>query len=229
MRKNGIVIAIDGPAGAGKSTTARFVADKMDYIYLDTGAMYRGVGLAVVRQGVDPDDAEGITALCRALDMAFETRDGQLQFSLDGENISDAIRTSEISQIASRIAVHRGVRDALIAFQQAIGQDGGIVLEGRDTGTVVFPDAELKIFLFADPAERARRRLKDIKKRGECADFESLLAQIRSRDARDRETQLRYGPWPAPDAVCVNTTGLSVEEQVDRIVTLAREQEGNRL
>ncbi len=222
MRKNGIVIAIDGPAGAGKSTTARLIADKMGYLYLDTGAMYRAVGLAALQQGVDPGDADGVTALTRDLNIAFETRDGQVQILLNGENISDAIRTSKISQAASRVAVHRGVRDALIAFQQAIGQDGGIVLEGRDTGTVIFPDAELKIFLIADLAKRARRRLRDLEKMDEFPDFESLLADIRSRDARDRQTQSRHGAWPAPDAVCIDTTELSIEEQVDRIAALAR-------
>lgn len=224
MRENGIVIAIDGPAGAGKSTTARLVADQMEYLYLDTGAMYRAVGLAVLQQGVDPDDADGVTAVCRALDLAFEMRDGQLQTLLNGKNISDAIRSSEISQAASRVAVHPGVRDVLVVLQRAMGRDGGIVLEGRDTGTAIFPDAELKIFLVADPAERARRRLRDLQKRGESAVFESLLDEIRIRDIRDRQTQLQHGAWPAPDAVCIDTTELSISEQVDRIVALAHRQ-----
>ena len=224
MRENGIVIAIDGPAGAGKSTTARLVADQMGYLYLDTGAMYRAVGLAVLQQGVDPDDADGVTAVCRALDLAFEMRDGQLQTLLNGKNISDAIRSSEISQAASRVAVHSGVRDVLVALQRAMGRNGGIVLEGRDTGTAIFPDAELKIFLVADPAERARRRLRDLQKRGESAVFESLLDEIRIRDIRDRQTQLQRGAWPAPDAVCIDTTELSISEQVDRIVALAHRQ-----
>ena len=229
MRENGIVIAIDGPAGAGKSTTARLVADQMGYLYLDTGAMYRAVGLAALQQGVDPDDADGVTAVCRTLDIAFETRDGQLQTLLNGENISDAIRSSEISQAASRVAVHPGVRDVLVALQRAMGRDGGIVLEGRDTGTAIFPDAELKIFLVADPAERARRRLRDLEKRGESAVFESLLDEIRIRDIRDQQTQLQRGAWPAPDAVCIDTTKLSIAEQVDRIVALARRQNRARM
>ena len=224
MRENGIVVAIDGPAGAGKSTTARLVAKQMRYLYLDTGAMYRAVGLAALQQGVDPDDADDVTELCRSLNIAFETREGQLQTLLNEKNISGAIRSSEISQAASRVAVHPGVRDVLIELQRAMGRDGGIVLEGRDTGTAIFPDAELKIFLVADPAERARRRLRDREKRGESAKFESLLDEIRIRDIRDRETQLRRGAWPAPDAVCIDTTELSIAEQVDRIVALAHQQ-----
>ena len=225
-RKNGIVIAIDGPAGAGKSTTARRVAHKMGYLYLDTGAMYRAVGWAALQRGVDLDDAEGVAALGEVLDIAFETRDGQVQTLLNGENVSEAIRTSEISQAASRVAVHPEVREVLVTRQQAMGKDGGIVLEGRDTGTAIFPDAELKIFLIADPGERARRRLRDLQKTGESPDFESLLADIRTRDARDRQTQLQRGAWPAPDAVRIDTTGVSVEEQVDQIVALARGENG---
>ena len=164
----GLLLRLMAPAGAGKSTTARLVADQMGYLYLDTGAMYRAVGLAALQQGVDPDDADGVTAVCRTLDIAFETRDGQLQTLLNGKNISDAIRSSEISQAASRVAVHPGVRDVLVALQRDMGRDGGIVLEGRDTGTAIFSRFGVENFSsVADPAERARRRLRDLEKRGE--------------------------------------------------------------
>ena len=226
MRKNGIVIAIDGPAGAGKSTTAKLVAEKMGYFYLDTGAMYRAVALATLRQNVDPDNASAATALSERLHITFDIQNGML---LNGEDVSDAIRSSDVAQAASRVAVHQGVRDVLIFQQQIIGKEGGIVLEGRDTGTVIFPDAELKIFLIADPAERAQRRLDELKRRGESADFGTLMAEICKRDERDRQTQLRFGPWPAVDAVSVDTTGVSIEDQVDQVVSLAHGLDPSRL
>ena len=222
MRKNGIVVAIDGPAGAGKSTTARLVAQKLHYLYLDTGAMYRAVGLATVRAKVDADDAQGVVALAQALEID-QRADGDVSRTfLDGEDISDHIRTPEVSDAASRVAVHQGVRDVLVATQQHLGRDGGIVLEGRDTGTAIFPDAELKVFLVADVTERAVRRQKEMAARGEMADVATLETQIRERDERDRQTQLRFGPWPAADAVLVDTTGVSVEEQVAKVVALAK-------
>ncbi|MDP6037331.1 MAG: (d)CMP kinase [Candidatus Latescibacteria bacterium] len=220
MRKNGIVIAIDGPAGAGKSTTAKRVAEKMGYLYLDTGAMYRAVALATLRQNINPEDSSAVTVLSEGLQITFDTQNSVL---LNGEDVSDAIRSSEVSQASSRVAVHQGVRDVLVSQQQIIGKDGGIVLEGRDTGTAIFPDAELKVFLVADPLERAQRRLNELKKRGESADLDTLLTEIRKRDERDRQTQLRFGPWPAEDAVSVDTTGVSIEDQVDQVVLLARQ------
>lgn len=224
MRKKGIVIAIDGPVGSGKSTTAREVARRLGYLYLDTGAMYRALGLGLLRAGISPDEGETAVRMAREarIDLRLHPR-GQ-QTLLDGEDVSGAIRTAEASDAASRVAAHPEVREVLVGLQQEIGRDGGIVLEGRDTGTVVFPDAELKIFLVADVAERARRRFLEMA--GEAGDFSTLIEQIRARDARDEATQLKMGEWPTADAVRLDTTGLSLEEQVDRVVRLALERGG---
>lgn len=222
MRKNGIVVAIDGPAGAGKSTTARLVAQALDYLYLDTGAMYRAVGLAALRAGVDVDDAGAVAALARAVRLDLKTANGHQCTFLNGEDVSEAIRAGRVSEAASHVARHQDVRQVLVVRQQALGQDGGIVLEGRDTGTAIFPDAELKVFLVADARERARRRQAELAQRGEAVDLEALVSQICARDALDRETQQRFGSWPPGDAVEVDTTGLSVLEQVARVVELAR-------
>lgn len=224
MRTHGIVVAIDGPAGAGKSTTAKLVAKTLGYLYLDTGAMYRAVGLGVIRAGVDADDADAVVSVAQTLNIDQKADGDMSRTFLNGDDISGLIRTPEVSDAASRVAVHQGVRDALVATQQQIGKDGGIVLEGRDTGTAIFPDAELKIFLVADVTERALRRQKEMVERGESADLKVLEDQIRERDERDRQTQLRFGAWPPEDAVAVDTTGLSVEEQVQEVVLLAKKR-----
>ncbi len=226
MRKKGIVIAIDGPAGSGKSTTARGVARRLGYLYLDTGAMYRALGLELLRAGISPDDGETAARLARQVRIDLRLHPRGQQTLLDGEDVSGAIRTPEASDAASRVAAHPEVREVLVGLQQEIGWDGGIVLEGRDTGTVVFPDAELKIFLVTDVAERARRRSVEMARWGEEADFSTLIEQIRARDARDEATQLKMGEWPTSDAVRLDTTGLSIEEQVDRVVRLALERGG---
>ncbi len=226
MRKKGIVIAIDGPAGSGKSTTARRVARRLGYLYLDTGAMYRALGLGLLRAGASPDDGEASARLARKVHIDLRAQAGGQQTLLDGEDVSGAIRTPEVSDAASRVAAHPEVREVLVARQREIGQEGGIVLEGRDTGTAVFPDAEFKVFLVADAVERARRRLRELAGRGEAVDLPALVEQIRARDARDEATQLRGGEWPASDALRLDTTGLSVEEQVDRVIHLALERGG---
>jgi cytidylate kinase len=220
----GIVVAIDGPAGSGKSTTAREVAKRLRYLYLDTGAMYRALALSVLASNIEPDDKFEVSAHARRIEIAFDVCEGLQRVFKDGEDVSERIRTPVVSDAASRVAVHPSVREVLISRQRIIGRDGGIVLEGRDTGTVVFPDAELKVFLVADVEERARRRVEEMALKGEVAELSVLMQQIRERDARDKETQLRSGGWPASDAIQVDTTGLAIEDQVKRVLALAIER-----
>jgi CMP/dCMP kinase len=209
-----MVIAIDGPAGAGKSTVARAVAAELGFTYLDSGAMYRSVALAAREAGVEADDGAALAPLAAGLEIDFDGR----RVLLGGRDVSDAIRTPEVSADASRVSVHPGVREAMVARQQELIATGSYVAEGRDIGTVVSPDSPLKVFLTATDEERARRRAAET---GE--DLETVLAAQRARDARDTERE--HGALrAAADAVELDTTGLSLEEVVGRIVGLARER-----
>jgi cytidylate kinase len=210
-----MVIAIDGPAGAGKSTVARGVADALGFTFLDSGAMYRCVALAGLRRGADLDDGADLAAIARGLDIRLQP--GLVE--LDGEDVTAAIRTPEVAAAASRISVHPQVREAMVDRQRALIAGGGYVAEGRDIGTVVSPDAPLKVFLTATDQERARRRAAETgESLGRVADDQ------RERDARDRE-RAHGALRPADDAVELDTTGLSVPEVIERVVALARERE----
>jgi cytidylate kinase len=209
-----MVIAIDGPAGAGKSTVARGVASALGFTYLDSGAMYRALALAALRAGIPLDDGEALGALARAREI--EVDDGRAL--LDGEDVSAAIREPEISAAASRVSVHPQVRAAMVARQRELIGRGGYVAEGRDIGTVVGPDAPLKVFLTASHAERARRRAADT---GEP--LEAVRGAQAERDARDTGRPLG-ALRPAADAIELDTTGLGAKEVVDRVVALARER-----
>jgi CMP/dCMP kinase len=209
-----MVIAIDGPAGAGKSTVARAVAAEIGFTYLDSGAMYRCVALAALEKGESLDDGEGLGVLAEGLEIGF---DGP-RVLLGTRDVSGEIRTPAVTGAASRVSVHQRVREALVARQRRLIASGNYVAEGRDIGTVVSPEAPLKIFLTASDEERARRRAAEI---GE--DHGSVLEAQRQRDARDTERE--YGALrPADDAVELDTTGLDLDEVVARVVTLARER-----
>jgi len=209
-----MVIAIDGPAGAGKSSVARDVAARLGFTFLDSGAMYRCVALAALEAGADPDDGAVVAPLAAGLEIAF---DGD-RVLLGGRDVSAEIRTPEVTAAASRVSVHPGVREAMVARQRALIESGSYVAEGRDIGTVVSPAAPLKVFLNASDEERARRRAAQS---GE--DVAAVLAAQRDRDARDRERE--YGALlAAEDAVEVDTTALSREQTVERVVVLARER-----
>jgi cytidylate kinase len=209
-----MVIAIDGPAGAGKSSVARAVASELGFTYLDSGAMYRSVALAALERQLDLDDGEGLGALAGGLGIEFDER----RVLLDGEDVSDAIRAPAVTAAASRVSAHPQVREAMVSRQRDLIADGRYVAEGRDIGTVVSPEAPLKVFLTASDEERARRRAAET---GE--DFESVLDAQRRRDERDTERE--HGALrPADDAVELDTTGLGLEEVVGRVVALARQR-----
>ena len=209
-----MVIAIDGPAGAGKSTVARAVAGELGFTYLDSGAMYRCVALAALWEGIDLDDAAAVGSLAEGLEIGF---DGP-RVLLGEHAVSGEIRTPEVSAAASRVSVHPRVREAMVARQRQLIEAGRFVAEGRDIGTVVSPDSPLKIFLTASDEERARRRAAET---GEAV--EAVLAAQRQRDARDTERE--HGALrAAEDAVELDTTGLSRDEVVARVVALARER-----
>ena len=209
-----MVIAIDGPAGSGKSTVARALAERLGFTYLDSGAMYRCVALATLRAGVDPESAGAVEAIARALELEM-TPDAVL---LCGEDVSAAIREPEVTAAASRVSVHPAVRRALVAQQRSLLAEGGWVAEGRDIGTVVCPEAPLKVFLTASEVERARRRAAQTNE-----DPERVLADQRARDARDSERE--HGALrPAADSVEVETTGLGIERVIERIAAIADER-----
>ena len=213
------VIAIDGPAGAGKSTVSRRLAQALGLRYVDTGAMYRVVGVLADQQGIDLGDAVALAGLCDALELRFEERDDGVHVVADGRDLSDAIRTAEAGQLASRVSVMPVVRERLVALQRAMAAGGGVVMEGRDIGTVVLPDATVKVYLVASPAERARRRSADLAARGEAADVGQVTREIEERDRRDQgraHSPLR----PADDALLVDTTSEPVEAVVERVRAL---------
>ena len=209
-----MVIAIDGPAGAGKSTVARALAAELGFTYLDSGAMYRCVALAALRRGADPDEGGAITELAGSISISLDGR----TITLDGEDVSAAIREPAVSEASSRVSVHPGVREAMVARQRELIAAGRYVAEGRDIGTVVSPDSPLKVFLTASAEERARRRAAQT---GE--DLGTVLAAQRERDRRD-ETREHSALRAAPDAVEVDTTGLGPDEVVAQIASLAAER-----
>ncbi|AKV02128.1 Cytidylate kinase [Labilithrix luteola] len=214
-------MAIDGPAGAGKSTIARRLADALDFVLVDTGAMYRSVALAAMREGIAFTEGERVGALARGLvarhALSFE-RDQVLgvRVKLGGEDVSDAIRTPEIAQGASLVSAHPDVRAALLDLQRQAGEGGGVVLEGRDIGTVVFPEAEVKFFLTASPETRAKRRHDELVAKGQTTSFEQTLADVKQRDAQD-EGRAHAPLRKADTAILVDSTSLSIDDTVKQM------------
>jgi cytidylate kinase len=220
-----LVIAIDGPAASGKSTTARLVASRLEYLHVDTGAMYRAVTLKVLRAGLALDDRRGIGKLMESTHVELRRTMGELKVLLDGEDVTDEIRSVAVTRAVSEVSSLREVRQAMVREQRALGREGGIVLEGRDIGTVVFPEADLKFFMVAGIEARARRRRLDLAADGVNADLGTLMRDIEERDRKDssrKESPLRK----AEDALEIDTSSMTIEEQVDMVVKIAREKLG---
>ncbi len=225
MHPRELVIAIDGPAASGKSTTAKLVARKLEYMHVDTGAMYRAVTVKVLRAGLALDDRRGIGMLMESTHVELRRANGEMQVLLDGEDVSDEIRSVPVTRAVSAVSSLREVRQAMVREQRVLGREGGIVLEGRDIGTVVFPDADLKFFLVAGIEARARRRRLELAADGVDAELDALMREIEERDRKDssrKESPLRK----AEDAVEIDTSSMTIEEQVDMVVKIVKEKLG---
>ena len=217
-------IAIDGPSGAGKSTLARRLARELGFLYVDTGAIYRTVGLAVRRQGIEPADADAVAGVLPGLSITMGYgEDGLQHMALNGEDVTAAIRENEISAYASKVAAIPAVRDFLLEMQRRAAREHDVIMDGRDIGTVVLPQADLKIYLTASAEVRAERRYKELLERGQQADFERVLAEVIERDRRDTEREV--APLRrADDAVTADTTGLDPEGSFRLLLGLIRER-----
>jgi cytidylate kinase len=216
-----MIIAIDGPSGAGKSTLGRMLARELGLLYIDTGAMYRAVALAVTKAGVSTTDEEAVAEVARRAEVTLTGDPERLQVRLGGRDVSEEIRTEQVGHTASVVSAIPAVRRELVRQQRELGARGGVVLDGRDIGTVVFPSADVKFFLTARAEERARRRFEEERAKDQDQTFEDTLADIAARDRRDttrEDSPLR----PAPDAVTVDTTGLSIQGVFERMMEVVR-------
>jgi len=211
------IIAIDGPAASGKSTVGKALAERLNYVYIDTGALYRAVAWLATREKISPHMPSGLTQLIASTAISLT---GERRVLVGDHDVTDEIRTEEIGGLASAFSALPEVRTALLGLQRRLGSAGGVVMDGRDIGTVVFPDAEVKIFLHASEEERSRRRWSELVGRGETAEKEEVSREMLRRDHRDR-TRTSAPLVPAEDAVSIDSTGLTPAEVVDRIATLA--------
>lgn len=219
-----VVIAIDGPAGAGKSTVAKAVASRLGFVYIDTGAMYRTVALWASRASIDERDHHKLEQLAREAKIWFEA--GSQRVFLNGEDVTAAIRTPEMSQMASKVSAIPGVRRALVDKQRAMGADMSVVMEGRDIGTVVFPDARVKIFLDAPAPVRSERRAKELEAKGQRVDRAQTEREMAERDHRD-STRAEAPLMQAPDAAYIDSGGLTVEEVIEAVLKVVRDRTTN--
>ena len=219
----GKIIAIDGPAGSGKSTTARLLAARLGFIYLDTGAMYRAVTLFALQHDVSPEDVRALEAIAAKLRIEFKLEDGVNKVFLNNIDVTEAIRSPEVTAAVSPVSAHPGVRAAMVLRQREIARKGGVVAEGRDTTSVVFPEADIKVYLDASLQERARRRLIDFSRQGIDSNLEEQIKLLADRDEYDSSRE--NSPLKKTrDSIVIDTTNLNIEEQVDRIIKVVKAQ-----
>ena len=222
-KRKRLTIAIDGPSGAGKSTVASSLGRRLGYLYIDTGAMYRSVALRVKKKGIIPEDELAVGQLASSVHITFATGGEQTRIFCNGEDITEDIRTPEISRLASFISRQKRVREALVRMQREMGREGGVILEGRDIGTVVFPDADVKFYLDAESDERVRRRYDEMVEKGIKVDFKEMQEELLQRDHNDMHRS--HSPLKkADDALFVDTTHRSVEEIVEEMARTVKER-----
>ncbi|MGZ3589347.1 MAG: (d)CMP kinase [Thermodesulfobacteriota bacterium] len=227
FKKKGLTIAIDGPSGAGKSTVAKALAKRLSYIYIDTGAMYRSVALKVKEKAISPQDESAVSQLASSLHLTLIPEGGQIRVLCDGQDVTEAIRTPEISRLASHISQQRAVREALVQMQREMAKGGGVILEGRDIGTVVFPDAEVKFYLDADSDERIRRRYEEMVDKGIKVDLKQTEEELVQRDQNDMH-RIHSPLKKANDAIYIDSTHRSVDEIVEEMTRISKSAEGTK-
>lgn len=216
-------VAIDGPAGAGKSTIAKMVAKKMNLVYVDTGSMYRAMALSCIRQGIKAEEHEKVAQAVKDINISLEYEDGMQQVILNGENVNAYIRTEEVGNMASAIAAYGEVRERLVAMQQAIARQKDVIMDGRDIGTCVLKDAPVKIYLTAAPRTRAERRYLELKEKGQECDIDTIEKDIIDRDYRDMHREI--SPLKqAEDAILVDSSDMTIQQVVDAISDIIRER-----
>ena len=219
--KRELIVTIDGPSGAGKSTVSQLLAERLKYKYIDTGALYRVVALKVKQEDIDPESEGDLSLLCSRLNISFDQKNGKLRVFLDGKDVTEKIRTPEMSLLASKVSAKKVVRSALLGIQRKLGDEGGIVVEGRDMGTVVFPEAEVKFFLKASLKTRGERRFNQYLEKGKVFDLDQIIREVEKRDLDD--TRRALSPLkPADSAIEIDSTRKSIEEVVEEMLEVVQ-------